>query len=157
MFVSNDWAKIRAFYQWASPRILAERADEWAIDPYEWDRGFIRLTPIETALWHDIRANDLILYPQYPVGRFFVDFANPVARVAIECDGKNFHLDKEKDASRDQWLTDREWSVYRITGSDCMTDFDEEQMKPGNAQRFIMGVMARHSIGRNSTQRRNRA
>jgi hypothetical protein len=33
----------------------------------------------------------LVLYPQYPVGRYFVDFGNPVHKVAIECDGARWH------------------------------------------------------------------
>lgn len=35
------------------------------------------MTPIERWLWADIRHADAVFYPQYPVGNFFVDFANP--------------------------------------------------------------------------------
>lgn len=72
---------IREFYGMAWKDIKAAGATEWGIDPYEVD--WIRLfTPIEFALWHDIRNANAVLYPQYPVGRYLVDFGNPVAQVA---------------------------------------------------------------------------
>ena len=77
-----QWGRIRAYYQGHEQALLTERADRWALDPYEWaiDAG-ITLTPIEEALWHDLRQAGVVMYPQYPVGRFFVDFANPKAKV----------------------------------------------------------------------------
>jgi len=59
-----------------------------------------------------------VAYPQWPVGRFFVDFANPVAKVAIECDGKAFH-DVERDAKRQGEIEAMGWAVYRFTGREC--------------------------------------
>ena len=147
----NRWDDVRKFYRWALPFIMAERSDEWAIDPYEWtETGAIRLTPIEEWLWHDIRHHDAVLYPQFPVGRFFVDFANPVAKVVIECDGAAFHQDKAKDAARDDLLRGQGWSVYRITGRDCRTDFNEETRERGEADLFIGRVCSNHPIRRGS-------
>jgi hypothetical protein len=88
-------------------------------DPYEiadWIRLF---TPIEAGLWSDIRAAGLPLWPQLPVGRYFVDFGNPVHRVAVECDGREFHQDKAKDERRDAELQRMGWTVYRIDGWLC--------------------------------------
>lgn len=76
-------------------------------------------TPIEAAAWHDIRANGLPLWPQLPVGRFFVDFGNPVAKIALECDGKQWH-DPIKDEARDRILADMGWTVYRAEGWRCL-------------------------------------
>lgn len=149
-FIPNNWSAIRAHYAYHSPRILAAPKNEWAGDAYDWDdgQGIIYMTPIEAWLWGDIRAYDLVLYPQYPVGRFFVDFANPVAKVAIECDGAAYHQDKAKDAVRDRELLDLNWTVYRITGSDCRTECDEETGEPGNAGRFIRAIGDSHGIRR---------
>lgn len=149
------FAEITAFYEKRFGSILLE-SDEWGIDPYEWEScRAISLTPIEAALWHDIRAVDIVVYPQYPVGRFFVDFGNPVARVAIECDGARWHLDKEKDSKRDEELAALGWTVYRITGRDCFTDTEELRDASGRldvslspARRFVQAVADRHPIGR---------
>lgn len=145
----NRWETVRKFYRWAQPYILAEQSDEWALDPYEWtETGAIHLTPIEQWLWHDIRAHDAVLYPQYPVGRFFADFANPVAKVVIECDGLAFHQDKARDAARDSWMRERGWHVYRISGKDCRTAYDEETGERGAADLFIRRICERHPIRR---------
>lgn len=93
-------------------------------DPYEiadWPSIF---TPIESALWVDIRCAGLAMWPQFPVGRYFVDFGNPVARVALECDGASFH-DANKDAARDAELNKLGWTVLRIPGWRCKKEAPE--------------------------------
>jgi hypothetical protein len=135
------------FYKLANPEIIKAGRNEWGIDPYEvdWTRLF---TPIESWLWHDIRAVDLVLYPQYPVGRYFVDFANPVAKVAIECDGEAFHQDKAKDAERDAKLAAMGWKVYRISGKDCRDGVGAEHGEGSKARDFVKRIAGNHSINR---------
>lgn len=150
---SRDWrmrfGALRSFYKMAQQEIESAGSQEWGIDPYEvqWLKVF---TPIEYALWHDIRAADAVLYPQYPVGRFFVDFANPVAKVAIECDGAAYHTDKQKDATRQREIERMGWSMYRLTGRECKTDFDEENMERGAARKLIDYIVKLHGISRNN-------
>ena len=151
-FLPNNWAAIREHYRYHEPAILAERKDEWAIDPYAWDVGMIHFTPIESWLWADLREHNAIVYPQYPVGRVFVDFANPRAKVAIECDGAAYHRDHARDRERDAELIRRGWSVYRISGSDCRTESDEETGAPGAAGLFVRRICQSHEIVRNCTQ-----
>jgi very-short-patch-repair endonuclease len=126
-------AAIRAFYVQAWKDIKQRPACVWTIDPYEAQLDAY-MTPIERELWCDLRAEAIVMYPQHPVGRFFVDFGNPVARVAIECDGAAFHADKAKDAARQREIEAFGWAVYRFTGSECMQDFvdaeDEETGEP---------------------------
>jgi very-short-patch-repair endonuclease len=143
----NNWNAIRTFYAELRDEAEAQR-NEWAYgDAYLWDHaGGITLTPIERWLWADIRAVDAVLYPQYPVGGFFVDFGNPAAKVAIECDGAEFHKDKAKDAARDAKLAAMGWTVYRITGRDCRTQYDEETRTPGAALPFVREIAERHRI-----------
>ncbi len=77
-------------------------------------------SPIEEQTWGVLRGfGQAPLYPQYPVDKFFVDFGNPFKKIAIECDGKEWHLDKKKDLKRDKRLSKLGWVVYRIDGSDC--------------------------------------
>lgn len=149
----NDWPGVRAFYEWAMPMILAERADEWAIDTYAWDaKPIIFMTPIEAWLWSDIRALNAIFYPQVPVGRFFVDFANPTARVALECDGAEFHQDQARDAARDRWLESEGWRVYRFPGWMCKTEHDPETGDVGIAYSRLQRICEDHRLIRNCTQ-----
>jgi hypothetical protein len=145
------FARIRAFYRRHEAGILASQ-DDWYDDPYLWDsEGGIKLTPIESALWHDIRAEDLVLYPQYPVGRFFVDFGNPVWKVSIECDGMAWHRDVERDAKRQAEIERMGWKVYRAAGRLCLTDIAETEDDDGRpvliasaAREFVRGIAAAH-------------
>lgn len=145
----NRWQAIKEFYSTYEKVITESRPDEWAIPAYSWDEVVGLMTPIEDALWHDIRNANAIFYPQWPVAGFFVDFANPAAKVALECDGKEFHKDKAKDAARDAQLTALGWEVYRFPGWLCMTDFDEETMSSGEARKFIEQICDFHHVRRN--------
>jgi very-short-patch-repair endonuclease len=143
--------RIREHYRRHHAAIMAD-GSEWFDDAYSWDHeAGIRLTPIENALWYDIRAESLVLYPQYPVGRFFVDFGNPVDRVAIECDGERWHTDRERDAARQVEIQSMGWAVYRISGTDCFGDFIEGEdeigrpfIKAGAARCFVREIAVKH-------------
>lgn len=117
MNARSKWDRIRAFYKANDEAILRAGRREWGIDPYAWDsEAGIVLTPIEQALWADIRSLGAVLYPQYPVGRRFVDFGNPCAKVAIECDGAKWHTDAAADKARQSELEAEGWDVYRVGG-----------------------------------------
>jgi very-short-patch-repair endonuclease len=58
-----------------------------------WEPEF---SPIEHNVWGEIREYGLPFYPQIPVAGFFLDFACPMLKIAIECDGAEFH-DADKD------------------------------------------------------------
>ena len=96
------------------------KGNNW-ISPYsnyiDWLSIF---SPIEEATWMDLRSfGNTPLYPQYPVGKYFLDFGNPKYKVNLECDGKEWHQDKEKDAKRDADLLEQGWHVFRIGGKEC--------------------------------------
>lgn len=112
---------IKNHYELLSPHILSLNPKKW-VSPY----GYITdwhpiMSPIEVSTWLAIRSYGKIpLYPQYPIGKYFADFANPVLRIALECDGKAYHLDKEKDEKRDTTLfKEHGYAVYRVPGADC--------------------------------------
>lgn len=83
--------------------------------PIDWVPLF---TPIEYMVWCDIRDYPINMWPQYPVGKYFADFANVQKKIVIECDGKQWH-DEEKDAKRDAEMIADGWTVYRIPGYEC--------------------------------------
>lgn len=138
---------LRQFYRLANPQIHDAGSSEWGIDPYEVDWISV-FTPIELALWHDIRATDLVMYPQYPVDGYFVDFANPVAKVCIECDGSQWHRNTEVDAVRQRAIEAKGWTMYRIIGRDCKTDSDPETGARGAAREFIDRIARAHPVSR---------
>lgn len=109
--------EIRRTYNAHMPEIKEqwESGSRHNIDPYFFNWKF---TPIEWAAWQDIRGFGLPMFPQLPVGKYFVDFGNPFIKLAIECDGKQWH-DREKDNKRDQKLIADGWTIYRIPGDVC--------------------------------------
>lgn len=148
---------IKRHYARVAPIILAEPSDEWAIDAYSWDDPStgIALSPIERLLWGDIRQQNMVMYPQFPVAGYFVDFGNPVAKVAIECDGAAFHVDAAKDASRQRHIEAKGWTVYRISGADCVQDERVSEDEDGHeivtsspAWRFLQFIGRHHPVVR---------
>lgn len=148
MTPANDWSRIRKHYARLGPRIMAAPRDEWAFDAYLWDNGMMQMTPIEAWLWADLREVNAIVYPQFPIGGVFVDFANPVAKVAIECDGAAYHLDADKDRRRDERLQALGWTVYRIPGRICATESDPETGRLGKAGVVVRRIVLTHGISR---------
>jgi very-short-patch-repair endonuclease len=115
----NQFAEIRRHYTKELPQMMAEyeRTGNMHFDPYQLDFTST-LTPIEQQTWIAIRSYGVPMYPQIPALNYFFDFANPFIKVAIECDGKQYH-DVEKDAKRDARLQAVGWTIYRIPGWQC--------------------------------------
>lgn len=98
-----------------------ERTGRMSFNPYALD-FMDMLTPIEQSVWADIRCAGLAMYPQYPACGYFLDFANPFKKIAIECDGKDWHENTEskiRDYERDMELACDGWIIYRIKGHEC--------------------------------------
>jgi very-short-patch-repair endonuclease len=96
-------------------RLLYEQDQDIQPYPIDWTRVF---TPIEYDAWYTIRCLGIDLYPQYPIGKYFADFAAPKQKFILECDGKEWH-DEEKDAKRDLYMSHLGWQIFRVTGSEC--------------------------------------
>jgi hypothetical protein len=110
-----DYDGIRKVYAANMADVMLRKG--W-IDPYfaDWPSIF---TPIEMQMWFLVRAHSTPYYPQFPVGRFFVDFGNPHKRLAIECDGRRWH-DPDRDLKRDtELLEEHGWTVVRFSGRAC--------------------------------------
>lgn len=147
--ISNNWQAIRDHYALLMPEIIDSKPWGYGIGAYEWDgKDMIHMTPIEWAVWQDIRCTGLVMYPQFPVAGFFVDFGNPVAKVAIECDGAMWH-DPALDAKRDAILAKHGWTVYRMTGSDCNKTCSEDEdgrYIPSPAEKLCCIIGERHQM-----------
>lgn len=69
---------------------------------------------MEAELKHQLLKRGIRAEQQYKIGPFFVDFALPEFKIAIEYDGADYHLDIEKDEARDSYLRKQGWDVVRI-------------------------------------------
>jgi very-short-patch-repair endonuclease len=120
------WTRHQA---WREAYIAGERfiravpANRWAFDAYDFVRDGRFFTPIEREFWSVIRINGIVLYPQYPVGRFTVDFGNPVAGVAVECDGAAYHQDHAKEMARDAEIRAEGWEIFHLQGKEIFQEW----------------------------------
>lgn len=127
----REFDAIREAWKRHEPAILAACKKGRTVDPYfhQW-----QMTPIEEMAWNAIRGVGIPMYPQYPALRFFLDFADPRKRIALECDGKQWH-DVERDRKRDRLLSEHGWTVYRVTGADCMRPVDWPAIEDDDEER----------------------
>lgn len=83
------------------------------------ERGWNVTTTGEAEVAHELEAlgySPADVRTQFKVGPYRLDFAIPDRRIDIEADGW-VHTAKsvaERDARRDRWLTERQWTVIRI-------------------------------------------
>ncbi len=104
---------IRALYKKMMPSIIENY-------PHT-DTNFIDWTDMmsvaEKLMWVEIKSMGFPMYPQLPVLGYFLDFADPVKKIAIEVDGREFHMNNISDANRQKEIEKLGWTFYRITGS----------------------------------------
>lgn len=79
-------------------------------------------SPIEEYLYQALVRNGLDKHcrSQFEIGNKRVDFAFPIAKLAVECDGKKYHFTEaeqiERDQERDKYLARKGWRVLHIEG-----------------------------------------
>ena len=79
-------------------------------------------SPIEEFLFNAIKNNKLDEHcrPQFEIGTKRVDFAFPIAKLVVECDGRKYHHTEqwqiEKDQERDKYLSKKGWRVLHFEG-----------------------------------------
>ncbi|WP_311765621.1 endonuclease domain-containing protein [Peribacillus frigoritolerans] len=77
-------------------------------------------SPIEKRVLKALWIRDYKATAQYPIRRYRIDVALPEYRLAIECDGKDFHSSKKAkahDRKRDAYLKSIGWKTLRFSGS----------------------------------------
>jgi len=130
--VWDRYAAIREMYDLMLPKLI----ERYRVEPnfLPWSLMF---TPIEDMAWQEIRYIGLPVYPQYPVGKYFLDFGSPKFKIGIELDGKEFHKDYKKDLARDEELLQLGWKIFRIEGKECYTEptyFAHDEYHDGNRE-----------------------
>ncbi len=79
-------------------------------------------SPIEEFMWNGLRNNELSKYVeiQYEIGKYRVDLAFPIAKLIVECDGREYHFTEksqiERDQKRDKYLSRKGWRIIHIEG-----------------------------------------
>lgn len=89
-----------------SVRVSTEGSDIW-------------MSPIELKLYEALRREGLSPIPQFCIQGYFVDFAFPDVRVAVEADGAQYHKGggRQRDRKRDWVLRRHGWTVLRFRGT----------------------------------------
>ena len=122
--ITDKWGFFRQLYMENIPFIMEVSKK----DKTRWSNIYLLnwrkyLSPIERIAWDSIRTTaQIVLYPQFPVFNFFIDFANPMLRIGLELDGKDYHS-KEKDLKRDKQLKRFGWKIFRATGSETKVSY----------------------------------
>lgn len=74
---------------------------------------------IERRLYNELKKNDFNPIPQVRCGPYRIDLALYEYRLAIECDGKEWHStpkQKRRDARKNYYLKKNGWKVCRLSG-----------------------------------------
>lgn len=120
--------KVRDYYESNMGHIMAQYKDRpWAMyESYPFDWHYI-LNEVEFIVWGITKEKGYMpFYPQFPVLNYFLDFAHPGKKIAIEVDGIEFH-NIEKDRKRDLMLKSKGWRVIRIPGAEVVrTNYSSE-------------------------------
>lgn len=87
-------------------------------------------SPIEEAFWEQYAlltdyCPPLDLVPQYPIGKYRVDFAHERSKTAIELDGHATHSSPDAiayDRKRQRYIESQGWHVIRFGGKEVYND-----------------------------------
>jgi len=100
-------------------------------------RGF--MSSIERKMKDLLDRAEIPYEAQYPVLQFFVDFALPSLKIAIECDGDYWHKQQPKrDQRRQRMIEGQGWTVVRFSEREINERLDSVEEK-------VLRIAANHS------------
>ena len=82
-------------------------------------------TQIEKLVREELTRRRLLVEKQYKLGSYWVDFAFPEHKIAIECDGKYWHSKEEhvrKDRQREERIRKLGWMILRFKETEILND-----------------------------------
>lgn len=88
-----------------------------------------KMSPIEELAWQSVRFLAIPAYPEYPIGRYFVDLADIEHKIVFEIDGRKWHTVPQKDILRQSEIEGLGWTVYRFHSEDVRSDRFEEFLR----------------------------
>lgn len=77
------------------------------------EKGFI--SSLERKMMEILDELQIDYKHQFPIDRFFADFAIEDLKIVIECDGEHWHKDTEKDNERQRLIESLGWTVLRFS------------------------------------------
>ena len=86
------------------------------------------VTQIEKLVRDALTKCNLSFKMQYNVLSYWIDFAFPSIKLAVECDGERWHSTEEqiaKDKKRDEKLEAEGWTVMRLKEKEVINDVDK--------------------------------
>lgn len=76
-------------------------------------------SPIELRLYDALSLNGYYVKTQVSCGKYRIDLALPTYKIAIECDGHQYHSTSEQkahDRRKNAYLRQQGWKVLRFSG-----------------------------------------
>ncbi len=119
------WQQMEKGKYFSELRIIKDRYERlWKprIDPYAIYDWIMIFTPIEYNVWSDIRSIGVPLYPQFPVGKYWIDFADPIKKIGIEVNGKIHNQTTDRDTKRLKELACNGYTIFNISGKDTFAE-----------------------------------
>lgn len=98
---------------------------------YSFEKELLKCeSPIETAMMKKLHQAGYKPYSQIPCGKYRIDIAlyGSGKKIAIECDGEEFHSSihqKAHDQKKDYFLEKSKWRVFRFTGKEIFHTADQ--------------------------------
>jgi very-short-patch-repair endonuclease len=88
-----------------------------------------KMTRAETLLWRHLKAghlDELSFLRQTPIDSYLVDFVCDAAGVIVEITGEthDFEERQRRDATRDQWLASRGYTILPFTNDDVLSSLE---------------------------------
>lgn len=118
MDIFTQRKEIMRCYELLMPYILKGKSSY--VNPYILDwQGY--LNENEFSVFATCRCIGVAFYPQYSVGKFCLDFANPYYKIGIEVDSNTYHT-YEKDLQRDIELKKLGWKIYHLTSAESYSN-----------------------------------
>ncbi len=78
----------------------------------------------EEKLWNELRnrqLNGFKFVRQFPIGRYFADFACREVHLVVEVDGSQ-HSGSSYDRHRDEFMNRNGWAILRFWNGDVLTE-----------------------------------
>ena len=82
-------------------------------------------TNLEKSMREELDDRNIGYEKQYKIDRFFVDFAIPELKIAVECDGDYWHQDEEKEKIRDDIIISNGWDILHFKEGDILSDISK--------------------------------
>lgn len=79
-------------------------------------------SPIEEMVCDCLMRLGIPFRVQEPIGPYFADIFIQDLGMVIECDGREFHQDQDREGRRDEYIRNAGFTIRHLTGSEIVAD-----------------------------------